>query len=502
MTVSLRRNVVANYLGQGWTALMALVFIPVYIRELGVEAYGVVGVFALMQTWATLLDLGMTPMVNREMARYIAGARSAQSACDLLYSVVVLACIAALALAVMFMACADWIARDWLQLDRHEPAEISRALGIAGVLLALRFMESPYRACLLGLQRHVRLNVALAMLATARWGGAALVVTQWQPSLDAFFGWQAVVSLIAVAMLRTQVRCSFAAQMVTARFSWAELSSVGRFASGSLLTTVLALLLTQSDKLVLTRWLSLEDFGVYSVAWTVASALYQAIAPLAQSYYPRFTGLVVREENARLSRSYHQAAQLLALCIVPPAFLMMFFGGAILTIWWQDAALAERTAPFLSLLTWGVLMNGLLHVPHVLAMSAGWVRFAVYANLVAVVVYLPLLAWATAQRGALGAAASWAILNTLILLFGISFFHRRLLRGEQHRWYFIDAGLPLATSMVFCALAHYAFGDSMPLPWWQLLVLYVALTLALLLTLPALRALWRPLIARRSRGKG
>jgi len=46
--MSFRRNVIASYLGQAWVALMGLAFIPIYIRYLGIEAWGVMGLFAVL----------------------------------------------------------------------------------------------------------------------------------------------------------------------------------------------------------------------------------------------------------------------------------------------------------------------------------------------------------------------------------------------------------------------------------------------------------------------
>lgn len=47
--MAFKRNLIANYLGQSWTALMGLAFIPLYIKYLGIEAYGLIGLFALLQ---------------------------------------------------------------------------------------------------------------------------------------------------------------------------------------------------------------------------------------------------------------------------------------------------------------------------------------------------------------------------------------------------------------------------------------------------------------------
>jgi hypothetical protein len=82
----LKRNTIANYLGTGWAALMAIAFVPLYIGYLGIEAFGIIGLFVLLQAWLTLLDLGMTPTLNREMARFTAGLHSPEAIRDILRS--------------------------------------------------------------------------------------------------------------------------------------------------------------------------------------------------------------------------------------------------------------------------------------------------------------------------------------------------------------------------------------------------------------------------------
>ena len=66
---ALRTNILTNYAGQVWTALMAVAFVPLYIRALGMEAFGLVGLMLSMQALSMLLDLGMGSVLNRELAR-------------------------------------------------------------------------------------------------------------------------------------------------------------------------------------------------------------------------------------------------------------------------------------------------------------------------------------------------------------------------------------------------------------------------------------------------
>jgi hypothetical protein len=71
--MALKRNLIANYLGQGWLFIMSLAFISIYIKNLGFEAYGLISLFTVLQAWLTLLDMGMTPTLERETARFTGG---------------------------------------------------------------------------------------------------------------------------------------------------------------------------------------------------------------------------------------------------------------------------------------------------------------------------------------------------------------------------------------------------------------------------------------------
>jgi O-antigen/teichoic acid export membrane protein len=65
---SIKRNTIANYIGQMYVMLIGIVVTPLYLEHLGAEAYGLVGFFALLQTWMNLLDIGLTPTLGRQIA--------------------------------------------------------------------------------------------------------------------------------------------------------------------------------------------------------------------------------------------------------------------------------------------------------------------------------------------------------------------------------------------------------------------------------------------------
>ena len=455
--MSLKKNVIANYLGQGWVGLIGLAFVPLYIKYLGIEAYGLIGVFALLQAWLTLLDMGMTPTLNREMARFTAGAHTPQSICDLLRSLEIVCFGLAALIGVLIWLASGWLAADWLQADKLPLDVVAQAIAIMGGVAALRFVEGVYRGAILGLQKQVFFNVVNASLATTRAVGAIAVLVWISPTIEVYFVWQGIVSIISVAILAVAAHGNLPTAPRPAQFSRQALVEIRHFAGGMMATTFLALLLTQVDKILLSKLISLEVFGYYTLAGTVAAAIYLLITPLAQAFYPRFTELVSKGDGQELVRAYHSSAQLVTVLAAPAAMMLIFFGENLLALWTGNVILAHDVAPLLALLAAGTLLNGLMHIPYMLQLAHGWSGFAVRVNLVAVAVLVPAILWAAPRYGAIGTAWIWVLLNAGYVVFGIHFMYRRLLSGEKWKWYGRDVALPALTAALaasFCLLVH------------------------------------------------
>ncbi|OTE95254.1 polysaccharide biosynthesis protein [Crenothrix sp. D3] len=459
--MSLKKNVLANYLGQAWTAIMSLVFVPVYIKYLGMEAYGLIGIFIMLQAWLTLLDMGMTPTLSREMARYTAGAHSEQSIRDLLRTLEIICFTLAIVLFTGLSLSATWLANHWLHTEKIPTEELAHAISIIGLVIALRFIEGLYRGAIVGLQQQVWLNVAGAVLATLRSGGAVLVLIWVAPSINIFFLWQGVVSITTIVVFIATTYHHLPVSKQSARFSLLQLKEIWRFAGGMMAITLLSLLLTQADKIILSRLLNLEMFGYYTLAGTVAAILNNLILPVTQAYYPRFTELVTQSDTAELIKIYHQSAQLISVLIIPATLILVFFGKNLLLLWTGNALLVENVAPLLALMALGTMLNGFMHIPYMLTLAYGWTKFSVYSNTVAVVLLVPSMIWATLNYGVMGAAWIWVILNSGYVLISVHFLYRRLLTTEKWRWYGKDILIPSFTVLCTGGFCVFIFPEGL-----------------------------------------
>ena len=121
------------------------------------------------------------------------------------------------------------------------------------------------------------------------------------------------------------------------------LKGIWRFAAGMSGISILAVILTQLDKIILSKMLSLEMFGYYTLASVVAMSLSRLFTPVFLSIYPRFTQLVSINDQEGLKRLYHKSCQFMSVLILPVAIVIAFFSYEIILLWTQNPITAENT---------------------------------------------------------------------------------------------------------------------------------------------------------------
>ncbi|WP_295583902.1 oligosaccharide flippase family protein [uncultured Lamprocystis sp.] len=452
----LKRNLVANYLGQIWAAVMGFAFIPLYIKYLGIEAYGLIGLFALFQSWLALFDIGMKPTLNREMARFTGGIHTVASIRDLLRSIEVVMFSVALSIAAGVGFASTWLASSWVRAESLPISVVAQAILIMGLMTALQFVEGIYSSSLVGLQRQVLLNVIQSSMATLRGLGAIAILAWVLPTIQAFFLWQVFICLTSLSILRIMTYASLPRGERGGRFSISALRGIWRFAGGMLALTLLSLLLTQVDKILLAKLLTLSEYGYYVLAGVVAGAIYLLTSPIAQAWYPRMSQLQATGNTDALIHIYHQGAQLVSVIVGSAALVLIVYAETFLQIWTRDPSLAARVAPLMSLLLLGNLLNALLWIPYQTQLAHGWTSLAVRINTVSVLFIVPAILWITPHYGPIGAAWVWTTFNACYVLIGIHFMHRRILIHEKWRWYSLDIVAPLLTSGLVVAGLRWA----------------------------------------------
>ena len=383
--------------------MMSLAFVPVYIKYMGIEAYGLVGVFVTLQALFSVLDFGLSTTMNREMARYSTQPDRAQQARDLVRTLEAGYWIIGLVIGGIVLTLSGPIARDWIKAQQLAPDTVQHAVVIMGVVIALRWPISFYAGGLMGLQRQVLLNVINAGLATLRGVGAVLVLWLVSPTIQVFFYWRLLVSGLQTGLTAVFLWRSLPKTKQRPRFRLELLKLVWRFAAGMSVLSFIILILSQLDRVILSKVLPLSAFGYYSLALTVASALTIPMAPISEALFPNCRELTAQNDEPALRQLFHRGCQLSALMLFPIASVLVLFPSEVLVLWTGDLLIASNVQALVSMLALGVALHySVMGTLDQVLMAYGWLKPTVYSRLIALLVLGPLMVVAALQYGSYG----------------------------------------------------------------------------------------------------
>lgn len=428
---------------------MALAFVPIYVRYLGIEAYGLIGALLSLYALFSLLDLGLSSTMSREIARLsVRASESAQAMNNLLTTFECLYWAVAAVLGAAVAVLAPFLANHWVNAVHLNPSTIVVATRLMGVSLALQWPFTLYSGTLLGLQRQVLLSAITAGMATLRAVGAVAILVFISPTLPAFFLWQVLCALVQTILGAVLARKALPNPANRGAFQAAVFKPVWRYAAALGISSAIWAVITQVDKVVLSHALSLEAFGYYTLASLVAGSIYYLTNPIFLSLFPRFSELVAAESKDRLEALYHQGAELLSILVLPAGLLIAFYPLTLVNAWTANVDTAEKTHLVLSLLVLGTTVSALVIVPYAVQLAYGWARLSLFINVASLIAIGPLMYSAAVRYGAIGAAAVWLALNTASLVASVWIMHRRILLGQLSRWLVKDVGTPLFSTAV------------------------------------------------------
>lgn len=494
----LRINVLANFFGRASGMLLAILFTPLYIHFLGIEAYGLIGFYLTLQASVSFLEMGLSRACNRELARHSGEVDAGQQAMlDTLRSLEVVYWVVAILLGIGFTLLAPWIASSWLNTSAFTEEQLSSILTIVAWVIALRWPMGLYTGAMMGMQRHVQMNMAQIGVSVLNGGGAVLVLWLVQPDIMAFFQWQLFSALCGVVLFASLAWRVLPGSPFHARFSIPVLRGIYRFAAGVGLNAILGTILRQADKLILSAILPLKQFGYYALVSVMASAVSMAADAVSNATFPRFSQMLGAGASAfSISALYHLASQVVAVLIIPLGLVVAVFAHEVLYVYTGNREIAENAALILSVLVVAKMLHASMLVPYALQLAYGWVRLSLYINIAAVIWLIPAIYILADRYGPVGASLAWLVVTIGYVVISMPLMHRKLLVGEWGRWAMNALLLPIITVAGFLLLARGFIGILPDSRWLQGTVLVGIGLLSILIAVLSTSALRNKIMAK------
>ncbi|MDF2181396.1 oligosaccharide flippase family protein [Neptuniibacter sp. CAU 1671] len=483
----IKRALAVSIFSKGWSAALSLLAVPIYLQYLGVEAYGVVGLFTTFTILVAFLDFGLGVTLTRELAGVAVNKITKEDGRDILRTCELVYFAVALMLYALVFFFSQSVAEYWLQADTLSIFEIANSLALAGIALAIQWPSTLYAAGLTGMHKQFELGIATTFFSTVR----VFITVSFlyiQADLKSFFYAQVAASLIQTLTLRWILWKCLELKGHWSKLKMSFIKSSLVFAGGMTGISISSIVITQMDKVILSKVLSLEAFGVYVISATLATGLYVIVSPFFSVIYPRFSTLLHTGDAKKLQEFYHTTSQAIALLVMPISIVLIIYSKNVLFVWTGDKLISEQGGLILSLMVFGNLCNGIMNVPYAMQLASGWTKLALTYNIFSMIFLLPAIWWAATNYGGLGGAAMWALCNFFYLCIAPHIMHRRLLKKEKNAWYFNDVILPiLACCAVFFAIGNFEIEGGRAYEALMLILFWLLATVFLLIALPRIR---------------
>ena len=433
--MSVTRNVSISLFSQAFFVATRLLVVPIYLRLMGVEAYGLVGLFVLFTALIQLLNLGVSSTTSREISRLHAGAASASSVRRQLRQSIAILSPVALTFAGGVALGAPYIAAHWLHVVSIPSGEVIASLRLMAAAAALSLIANLFKGGLLGLERQVTLNLANMIAAALRAVGVVGALLVAGPTPVVFCAFQLAVSVGELVVVGGLLNAFLPkASVETALQPVAE--RLGQFAAGIAFTEIVWLAVLQCDRAVLSTALPLTAFGYFTAMTTAAYGVMLLATPVAQSLQPRFTILATAAHPSELRQLYMQVSYGLSALLGTAAGVMIFFPRTLMYAWTGHGAIADWAAPVLPIYAAGNALVGLLSLPYLLQFALGDIKVHVWGHVASALGYIPAAIWLGFAYGAEGTGAAWLTMNALYFLIAVPLIHARVLPGGHAQWLF------------------------------------------------------------------
>lgn len=420
------RNTIANFSNSFFTALFGFLAIPLLVRGLGAESYGVVAFYGTIQAAVLVLDLGWTALNGRQIALKRSKTITAvdfeeyfKSVQIIFYGTVVLI----LFLGILFSTnIAGYISSDTISLS-----DLSYYIAIMFVTASLKFIVALYRSSLIAYERQVEVALVNILFVTLRHICPLLPIFFLGYGLDFFIWWQLTIAfveyIIYVHAIKSSINFSVNAFLCGADFR--PLKSVYKFSAIVALTSGLWMLTSQIDRILIVSNFSLIQFGYY-VPIVMTAAMVQLLAhPITTAIRPKLN-MIYQLSTTKGDEMLLRGVKIIS-CLTIPASTALFFSSESIVLFLLGSGIEhDQLEELTSILRLLAVANALTSVSanlYYYQVALGNLRWHFISAVVHPIILLPILYFCIFQYGMIGAGYAILGTNSILFLFYIPVFN-------------------------------------------------------------------------------
>jgi O-antigen/teichoic acid export membrane protein len=399
--VSIARHTLYNFAGAALPLATALVTVPLYLRAVGTERYGVLAICWLVLSYFGLFDFGLGRATAQKIAALCEGDPDERSA--VFWTSVFMTLGLSIAAVVLFVPAAGVALGTTKTSSGALHEEAMAAIPWLSVSVPLALLSGVTFGALEGRQRFLAMNLI---------GGAGTLVSSLLPLFIAWYVSPELQYLVAAAVLSRALSVLLTAVAGAravpirrpVRPSRAMVRSLAVYGGWIAVSSIIGPILSLWDRFAVGAVLGAAAVAFYVVPFNLVSQLTLFAGALSVSLFPRLSA-ATHEESLRLSQ---ESVRALACAMTPVVVGTAIVLHPFLNLW-LGRSFAAAAGPAGSILLAGVWTNCLARVPLSRLQAQGRPDLTAKTHLAELIPYGIVLYLAMKAFGIPGVALAWTI---------------------------------------------------------------------------------------------
>jgi O-antigen/teichoic acid export membrane protein len=408
------RNATSSMFALVWLNLLSILAIPLYIKILGVSEWGIVAACVSLQIIANFVDAGFSQIVPRWIAREV-GNRLALHSLIVVFSKIY--SVLALSILLFLQLAANYLSHDWFDIEPQRADRLELAIRVVALQIFFQFLNNLPIGFWHGTQQQVIANFRTCMFGTLKHVITMAVLLFFAAEAYAYAMCFAIIAMAELFFNGSSLWRILRPQSDEKIVSFNPMSFL-REVSVLSSAIMVGLLVSQIDRVVLSRSVPIELFGIYSVIIAVSMAFLQLQIPFTRAYLPIFAE-DYKKHGAISLIHIKKLVIITSVAAVLPAMIASAFAGYILQIWLGDSHIVKVGTHPLQLLLLAVAVNSLYGCVYQVIIASGKSHIVLKFNLVALSVALLVVAIAGTSKGLMLGGIIWLSTTITQLVLGM-----------------------------------------------------------------------------------
>jgi len=411
----LARNTVWNLVGQIAPMSVGLFAVPLLIRHIGTDRFGILTIAWMVVGYFSLFDLGLGRAMTNLVAQRLGGSRQEELPAIVWTANGIMAVMGVVG-AIVLAAVSPLLTHSLLKIPPSLQQETLRSLYLLSIAVPLVISTAGFRGILEAQQKFGLLNIVKIPMGMTTFL-APVVVLPFTNSLTALVGALVLARAVFFVAYMSLALREMPALRHRLAFDKALLRPLFTFGGWMTVSNVVSPMMVYVDRFLIGSILSLAAVAYYATPYEVATKLTIVPGALVGVMFPAFSAAMVAD-RVRAAMLYRRAAKYVGLFLFPVSLAMIILSQDFLQIW-LGHEFAVHSTRVLQILSLGVFANGLAFVPFALIQGTGRADITGKLHLAELPFYLAAMWYLTVHYGIIGTAIAWLlrVVADCILLF-------------------------------------------------------------------------------------